>query len=895
MLRLPDPPPDRPRPPFPVIAVIAPLAAAIVIGLIIRSPYVLVFAALSPIIAIASSIENRRTARREARRDGENFSRACEAFLDQVHRAHTDESAHAFAVARSSDDGVVLGAAPAPSGVLSDSLPTPARSDPVATRLAQLASHAATNPRMPVTVPRAPIAIVGSGPVADRLRQWCSDELGRASAPGPGVTTVTVSGLANLTVEGADGRRAVADAVLPFAVEHRASRALRAATEPPAHCAFVELPDGDGPGIPIGRGADGPFRLNLVADGPHVIVGGASGSGKSEFLRALSLAAARRAHEWRVLFVDFKGGATFTDLRALPTAVGLITDLDAAMAHRALGSLQAEIRRRETVLAAAGARDIAEMGAQLTRLLIVIDEYAALLQHHPDLTAVFADISSRGRSLGMHLVLCTQRPGGVVHDQVTVNCGIRVLFRTSDSADARALLGRPATGLESAPRGRAVIVSDGEAHVVQTALVAETDIAAVLAHTRREIADQRESPSPWSEPLPAVIDRDDSRAVAVCADGLDRRELAFGLIDDVAAQRWSTAVWRPERDGMLGVVGCPGSGRSTALASVAAAARAAGWAVMRVPDTLVDAVHALDRVAQSVRSGATPLLVLDRLGAMLETASHDHASALLARVDDAARVVRERGGAIAVDLGTASSSARWATGRVGTRLVLRALDADDHAAAGAPRGHYDRRTPPGRGWWQGDVVQVFSTAELTTSRVTANAHSHELSATSSDAPWLGEPMRASVRSPLETVRALAIVSSRPDRVLGILARVAPERTVVLLDSAGGHAGADRDEILVGHPDDWQRAWGAFAERRRHTLIVLDAVDTADARALLGARVNAPPIGDGEVWLVEPGQGTSPCLERGRWPDSDDHEAERRSIRDAAGQTGDEGPGAGGAD
>ncbi|WP_157985478.1 FtsK/SpoIIIE domain-containing protein [Microcella putealis] len=858
-LRLPEPPPERPRPPFPVIAVIAPLVAAVVIGLIIRSPYVLVFAALSPIIAIASSIESRRTARRDSRRDSERFARECATFLEQLEQSHADESLHAFVAAHASDDALVVGAAPGPSGVLRDA--PPPVTDAVGARRAQLASLAATNPRMPVTVPRAPLVIVGSGPIAERLREWCTEEIGQAEPPQRGVTTVTVSQLAHLTIETADGTRHTADAVLPFAAEYRAHRSRQAAAMPPMHCTFAELPVSNGPSLPIGRTADGPFHLDVVAEGPHIVVGGASGSGKSEFLRALSLAAARRAEHWRVLFVDFKGGATFSDLHALPTSVGLITDLDAALADRALGSLRAEIRRRETVLAASHARDIADMPSELTRLLIVVDEYAALLQNHPELTPVFADLSARGRSLGMHLVLCTQRPGGVVHDQITVNCGIRVLFRTTDGADARALLGQPVVGLDKAPRGRAVVMRDGAVHAVQTALVADADIAAVGEQTRRYLSDQADTSSPWSEPLPVSISRDDPAAVATCGSGPDDDELVWGLVDDVASQRWAPALWRPARDGMLGITGCPGSGRSTALASVAAAGRAAGWAVVKVPDNLVDAVHTLERLDSACAPDARPLVVIDGLGAMLETAPHDHAATLLARLDDAARGVRERRGAIAVDLGTASSSARWASGRVGARLALRALDADDHAAAGAPRGHHDVRLPAGRGWWHGSVVQVFSASPralaTTTAIVASPAAPHS--------PWMGEPVSVPVRSPLDSPGVLAVVSSRPHQVLSALASVAADRPVVALDPGRAVAPHTETGIIVGHPDDWQRAWGLFAELRRTALIVLDALDAADARALLGARIEAPPIARGEVWLVDPGQATSPRLERGRWP------------------------------
>ena len=93
-------------------------------------------------------------------------------------------------------------------------------------------------------------------------------------------------------------------------------------------------------------------------------------------------------------------------------------------ARRGVSSLTAELRRRECVLAAAGARDISEVA--MPRLVIVVDEFAALLQEHPDLGSVFTDVAARGRALGMHLILGTQRASGVIRDALAANCPLRV-------------------------------------------------------------------------------------------------------------------------------------------------------------------------------------------------------------------------------------------------------------------------------------------------------------------------------------------------------------------------------------------------------------------------------------------------------------------------------------
>ncbi|WP_104177287.1 FtsK/SpoIIIE domain-containing protein [Cryobacterium sp. Y50] len=184
-----------------------------------------------------------------------------------------------------------------------------------------------------------------------------------------------------------------------------------------------------GLGCVIGVGPAGPVLIDLVRAGPHAIVGGTTGSGKSELLTTwvASLAAVHSAEQVNFLLVDFKGGAAFAPLSRLPHCVGLITDLDSQTAARALASLGAELRFRERMLSTAGARNLTELEHPLPRLVIVVDEFAAMLGAFPELHALFVDIAARGRSLGVHLILCTQRPAGVVRDALMANaaCAFR--------------------------------------------------------------------------------------------------------------------------------------------------------------------------------------------------------------------------------------------------------------------------------------------------------------------------------------------------------------------------------------------------------------------------------------------------------------------------------------
>jgi S-DNA-T family DNA segregation ATPase FtsK/SpoIIIE len=134
----------------------------------------------------------------------------------------------------------------------------------------------------------------------------------------------------------------------------------------------------------LGRGPDGPFAVDIARHGPHALVAGTTGAGKSELLQTLiaSLALGNRPDELNVLLVDFKGGAAFGPCARLPHTVGMVTDLDGALVERALASLTAELRRREALLADARAKDLDDYrrtgGAALARLVIVVDEFATL-------------------------------------------------------------------------------------------------------------------------------------------------------------------------------------------------------------------------------------------------------------------------------------------------------------------------------------------------------------------------------------------------------------------------------------------------------------------------------------------------------------------------------------
>ncbi|MBM9507333.1 FtsK/SpoIIIE domain-containing protein [Actinacidiphila acididurans] len=219
----------------------------------------------------------------------------------------------------------------------------------------------------------------------------------------------------------------------------------------------------------LGQGFDRPLSLDLVKDGPHALIAGTTGSGKSELLQTFvaSLAAVNTPDELTFVLVDYKGGSAFKDCVRLPHTMGMVTDLDSHLVQRALASLTAELVRREHMLAGAGAKDHPEYRAlrrrdpslpPMPRLLLVIDEFATLAREIPDFIPGLVGISQRGRSLGLHMVLATQRPAGVVTNDIRANTNLRISLRVTDVTDSTDVLDVPdAAGISSATPGRALV------------------------------------------------------------------------------------------------------------------------------------------------------------------------------------------------------------------------------------------------------------------------------------------------------------------------------------------------------------------------------------------------------------------------------------------------------
>ena len=360
---------------------------------------------------------------------------------------------------------------------------------------------------------------------------------------------------------------------------------------------------------PIGVGGDGPVVLDLATDGPHGLLGGTTGSGKSELLRSLvaGLAAGHDPDHCTFVLIDYKGGAAFDALRDLPHVVGLVTDLDDHLGARALRCLEAELAHRERRLRAAGVSDLTDWrrldverrGEPLPRLVVVVDEFATLKAELPDFVDALVGIAQRGRSLGVHLLLGTQRPAGAVDENVRANANLRVALRMTDDRDALDVVGTvDAARIPPEQPGRGFLRRGPSAPVaLQTALVtgrAADAAAAVSVHPVRFAPDDLPSGSTG----PAHQDEgptDLERLVAACRTAVEERGLAtprspwpdplpprvllhelppgdavvpIGLLDDPDGQRQVTTGWGPSSGNLL-VHGAVGSGTTSTLATLA--------------------------------------------------------------------------------------------------------------------------------------------------------------------------------------------------------------------------------------------------------------------------------------------------------------------------------------
>lgn len=381
--------------------------------------------------------------------------------------------------------------------------------------------------------------------------------------------------------------------------------------------------------VPIGlRGQEDLVYLNLheKAHGPHGLIAGTTGSGKSEVIQSyiLSLAVNFHPHDVAFLLIDYKGGGMANLFKDLPHLLGTITNLDGPQSMRALVSINAELKRRQRLFAENGVNHInqyqkkyklGEVEEPMPHLFLISDEFAELKTNQPDFMKELVSTARIGRSLGIHLILATQKPSGVVDDQIWSNSRFKLALKVADRSDSMEMLKTPdASEITQVGRGYLQVGNNEVYELFQSAWSGadyqpDKDEQGIEDHTIYAINDlgqyeilnedlsgleQAESikevpselhaivgkiqslvekmsikalPQPWLPPLPERLFMEDLRGDnELTWSGVNEElEVLLGLLDKPSQQAQAPLFINLSRDGHLLMYGAPATGKTTFL------------------------------------------------------------------------------------------------------------------------------------------------------------------------------------------------------------------------------------------------------------------------------------------------------------------------------------------
>ncbi|WJY96823.1 type VII secretion protein EccCb [Corynebacterium fournieri] len=410
--------------------------------------------------------------------------------------------------------------------------------------------------------------------------------------------------------------------------------------------------------VPIGATPDGdPVYLDLKEAalggmGPHGLCIGATGSGKSELLRTLvvALAVTHSPEELNFVLVDFKGGATFLGCEQLPHTAAVITNLEdeAVLVERMFDAISGEMQRRQELLRAAGnfanITDYTKAGHTLASLVIVVDEFTELLTQHPHFADLFVAVGRLGRSLGVHLLLASQRLEEGKLRGLDSHLSYRIGLKTFSAGESRQVLGVPdayelpgepgsgylKAGMDlvrfraayvSGPLTRTVYAHQDQQHVrlftgdevepAPASYVEEdrsTTLLDAVVDKAREVAQVRgmRAHQVWLPPLPERIP-------------LSQTDGALGLIDEPFKQRQTPFhLDLSAAGGHVAIAGGPQTGKTIAVRGIVATQLGAGYAVYVIGD--VPELELLPHVAgvASMKDTERTRRVIDEVASLLD-------------------------------------------------------------------------------------------------------------------------------------------------------------------------------------------------------------------------------------------------------------------------------------
>ena len=370
------------------------------------------------------------------------------------------------------------------------------------------------------------------------------------------------------------------------------------------------------------------FMLDLHEKfhGPHGLVAGMTGSGKSEFIITYILSLAVNYHPEEVAFIliDYKGGGMAKSFENLPHTAGIITNLDGSAIKRSLVSIESELKRRQAIFAQASKKvgvsniDIYKyqklyrertVTEPLQHLFIISDEFAELKTQQPEFMTQLVSAARIGRSLGVHLILATQKPSGVVDDQIWSNSKFRVCLKVQERADSMDMLKRP-DAAELTDTGRfylqvgynelfelgqsawsgalyypsdrvvkekdhSVVVIDTNGHTIKQVKMdkkralfqnAKKQLDVITEYLRSIAEDEGIKIKPlWLDPIPALILLDEIKQKYKTTTEKFVLNPVIGEYDDPAHQRQCVLRLPLSKEGNTVIYGVAGSGKTTFL------------------------------------------------------------------------------------------------------------------------------------------------------------------------------------------------------------------------------------------------------------------------------------------------------------------------------------------
>ncbi len=342
---------------------------------------------------------------------------------------------------------------------------------------------------------------------------------------------------------------------------------------------------------PIGILGDGDIislDLHENGHGPHGLVAGTTGSGKSEVLQSfiLSLALHYHPHDLGFVIIDFKGGGMASQFTGLPHLIGAITNIEGREINRSLLSIQAELLKRQREFEHCGVNNISryqekyhagEVKLPLPHLVIIVDEFAELKAQQPEFMDQLISAARIGRSLGVHLVLATQKPSGQVNEQIWSNSRFRLCLKVATAEDSNEVLKVPLAFFIREP-GRAYLqVGSNEVfELFQSGYSGgridgdKTQLDVLVSHIKSYCEDKR-IPKLTPICLPALPDclpyPNDLLSGTKAKSQLGFCEMCLGMFDDPANQKQGIATINLSRSNTI-IVGASQTGKTYLLQSM---------------------------------------------------------------------------------------------------------------------------------------------------------------------------------------------------------------------------------------------------------------------------------------------------------------------------------------